>query len=246
MVVDSAVLGRVSDELQADVYMLVDPDTGVPFYVGKGHRLRHGDHVAEVLASMAEALSPVEESPDEASRKIAKIKEIMARGPGSGISVEGEGSKAPGAVPLISWMSQCPHVIYWGDIDAKGLRIVNDLHTKGIKVDTVLMDYATYEAYEKFGAWTDEKGKTIPCSPRRSLPALTPDEHLLYLHLTDPPGSESAAWSRNAYRSTWPRSPLHPAWKPACGERRIVQMILAGKSGLVPFAGCRPRGERRH
>ena len=28
------------------------------------------------------------------------------------------------------------------------------------------------------------------------------------------------------------------SWKPACGERRIVQMILPGKSGLVPFAGC--------
>lgn len=83
MVVDSAVLAMVSDELQAYVYMLVDPDTGVPFYVGKGHRLRHGDHVAEALASMAEALNPVEESPDEASRKVAKIKEIMARGPGS-------------------------------------------------------------------------------------------------------------------------------------------------------------------
>jgi len=83
LVVESAVLARVSDELQAYVYMLVDPDTGVPFYVGKGHRLRHGDHVAEALASMAEALNPVQESPDEASRKVAKIKEIMARGPDS-------------------------------------------------------------------------------------------------------------------------------------------------------------------
>jgi hypothetical protein len=83
MVIDSAVLEMVSDELQAYVYMLVDPDSGVPFYVGKGHRLRHGDHVAEVLASMAEVVNPVEESSDEASRKVAKIKEILARGPGS-------------------------------------------------------------------------------------------------------------------------------------------------------------------
>ena len=107
-----------------------------------------------------------------------------------GISVEGEGTKAPGTIPRISWMRQCPHVIYWGDIDAKGLCIVNDLRTKGIDVDSMLMDYATYEAYEQYGAWTDEKGKPVPCSPRRPLPALTPDEHLLYLHLTDP------AWSR--------------------------------------------------
>jgi len=68
---------------------------------------------------------------------------------------------------------------------------------------------------------------------------LTPDEHLLYLHLIDP------AWKR-VRRVEQERMPLHVAaeslhraWKPACGERRIVQMILAGKSGLVPFAGCR-------
>jgi hypothetical protein len=83
MVIDSAVLEMVSDELQAYVSMLVDPDSGIPFYVGKGHRLRHGDHVAEVLASMAEVVNPVEESSEEASRKVAKIKEILPRGPGS-------------------------------------------------------------------------------------------------------------------------------------------------------------------
>lgn len=107
-----------------------------------------------------------------------------------GISVEGEGTKAPGTIPRIPWMTRCPLVIYWGDIDARGLCIVNDLRVKGIGVDTMLMDYATYEAYEQYGAWTDEKGKPVPCSPRRPLPALTPDEHLLYLHLTDP------AWDR--------------------------------------------------
>jgi hypothetical protein len=103
-----------------------------------------------------------------------------------GISVEGEGTKAPGAIPLIPWVRECPHVIYWGDIDAAGLAIVNDLRTAGIGVSTMLMDYGTYEAYEQYGAWTDEKGRPIPCSPRRNLPALTPDEQLLYLHLTDP------------------------------------------------------------
>jgi hypothetical protein len=71
---------KVSDELQAYVYMLADRGSGVPYYIGKGHRLRHGDHLAEVLAYMAEALNPVEESPEEESRKVAKIKEILPRG----------------------------------------------------------------------------------------------------------------------------------------------------------------------
>ena len=87
-----------------------------------------------------------------------------------------------------------------------------------------------------YGAWTDEKGKTSPArpgvpprvDPRRAPPL--PPPHRPRLEASPPSG---------AYRSTWPRSPLHRAWKPACGERRIVQMILAGKSGLVPFAGCR-------
>jgi hypothetical protein len=121
-----------------------------------------------------------------------------------GISVEGEGAKAPGTIPLIQWMRQCPYVIYWGDIDAKGLCIVNDLRTAGIDVDTMLMDYATYEAYEQYGAWTDEKGRPVPCSPRRNLLALTPDENLLYLHLTDP------AWER-VRRVEQERIPLHVA-----------------------------------
>jgi uncharacterized protein len=83
MVIDSAVLEKVSSELRAYVYMLVDPDSGVPFYVGKGHRLRHSDHVAEALASMSDVLNPVEESPEDETRKVAKIREILGRGPGS-------------------------------------------------------------------------------------------------------------------------------------------------------------------
>jgi hypothetical protein len=103
-----------------------------------------------------------------------------------GIAVEGEGTKAPGTLPLIPWIRQCRDVIYWGDIDAAGLSIVNDLRVAGINADTMLMDHATYEAYEQFGAWTDEKGKPVPCSRRRKLPALTPAEQDMYQMLTDP------------------------------------------------------------
>jgi hypothetical protein len=103
-----------------------------------------------------------------------------------GIAVEGEGTKAPGTLPLIPWIRQCRDVIYWGDIDAGGLSIVNDLRAAGVNVETMLMDYATYEAYEQFGAWTDEKGKPVPCSRRRKLPALTLAEQDMYQMLTDP------------------------------------------------------------
>ncbi len=103
-----------------------------------------------------------------------------------GIAVEGEGAKAPGTLPLIPWVRQCRDIMYWGDIDAAGLSIVNDLRVAGVNVDTMLMDYTAYKAYEQFGAWTDEKGKPIPCSRRRKLPALTPTEQDMYQMLTDP------------------------------------------------------------
>jgi hypothetical protein len=47
--IPQAVLDQVSSELQAYVYILVDPASGIPFYAGKGHGLRHADHVAEAL-----------------------------------------------------------------------------------------------------------------------------------------------------------------------------------------------------
>ncbi len=73
MAIDRSVAEQVSNELQAYVYMLVDPDSGIPFYVGKGHGVRHAAHVAA-------ALVPVEEGAGERSRKLAKIDEILAKG----------------------------------------------------------------------------------------------------------------------------------------------------------------------
>ena len=107
-----------------------------------------------------------------------------------GIAIEGEGTKAPGTLFRLPWISRCSQTAYWGDIDAAGFAIVNDLRIAGIHVQTILMDYATFEEYEQYGAWTGEKGKQVPCSPRRQLPALTPDERGLYQLLTDP------AWTR--------------------------------------------------
>src|ERR1700684_2089282 len=102
---------------------------------------------------------------------------------------------------------QCRDVIYWGDIDSAGLSIVNDLRVAGVNADTMLMDYATYEAYEPFGAWTDEKGRPIPCSRRRKLPALRPAEQHMYQMLTDPS-------STRARRVEQERIPLGVAAEP--------------------------------
>jgi hypothetical protein len=181
---------------------LIRRPTRVHFtYLDPGHRARDGRHHESItVGDNAEPLY----TPKTVIILENKDTAVYFPPVTDGIAVEGEGSKAPGVIPFIPWIRQCPRVIYWGDIDAKGLCIVNDLRVAGIDAASILMDYATYEAYEQYGAWTDDKGKPVPCSPRRSLPALTPEEHLLYLHLTDP------AWAR-VRRVEQERIPLHVA-----------------------------------
>jgi hypothetical protein len=53
--------------------MLEDPESGIPFYVGKGQHPRHAAHLAR-------APVPVGEATEEHRRKDAKIKEVLARG----------------------------------------------------------------------------------------------------------------------------------------------------------------------
>lgn len=67
--------GQVEDELGLYVYMLVDPRTHTPFYIGKGRGLRwaaHEDAVPETV--------DIDEDKPEMDRKIRRISEIKAAG----------------------------------------------------------------------------------------------------------------------------------------------------------------------
>ena len=76
MRIDRNVLEQVAEHLGNYVYMLLDPRTSVPFYVGKGSRTRVASHGLE-----AEALSAAEdESAAEHSRKIKAIHDIRLAG----------------------------------------------------------------------------------------------------------------------------------------------------------------------
>ncbi|MFT2753820.1 LEM-3-like GIY-YIG domain-containing protein [Clavibacter sp. Sh2088] len=70
-VVDKKVQQQVADELGLYVYMLVDPKTGVPFYVGKGRGDRYADHGEQAM---------LDASPDATSDKLKKIQEIRTTG----------------------------------------------------------------------------------------------------------------------------------------------------------------------
>lgn len=65
--INKKVQHQVADELGLYVYMLVDPRTGVPFYVGKGQGERFAAHGKEAVLS---------ESSTGTSGKVEKIREI--------------------------------------------------------------------------------------------------------------------------------------------------------------------------
>lgn len=77
-------------------------------------------------------------------------------------------------------------IIYWGDIDAAGLEIVDSLRSRGVSVTTILMDCDTYDQYRQFGAATDAKGVALKPPERRPVPDLTIAERDLYERLTNP------------------------------------------------------------
>jgi hypothetical protein len=102
-----------------------------------------------------------------------------------GISVEGAGTG--GSTPAaIDWLHDCPETVYWGDMDADGLTILNQYREAGLEVASILMDIPTYDTYSEFGTNLDAKGNPIKVSTRRTLAKLTDYERALYEQLTDP------------------------------------------------------------
>jgi hypothetical protein len=67
-----------------------------------------------------------------------------------GISVEGMGRGA-GAIAALPWLTDAPHLFYWGDMDADGLEILNEFRAAGVRAASLLMDIATFEQWERFG-----------------------------------------------------------------------------------------------
>lgn len=102
-----------------------------------------------------------------------------------GISVEGAGTG--GSTPTaISWLRTCPTVVYWGDMDADGLTILNQYRDAGLDVHSILMDVPTYDTYAQFGTNLDVRGNPIKVATRRNLEWLTDTERELYDRLTEP------------------------------------------------------------
>ena len=102
------------------------------------------------------------------------------------IAIEGNGDAAPRLLPQLPWIRSAAKVIYWGDMDSRGYEIVDRLRLAGIPVQTILMDQNAYDEYEQFGTNTDERGKPLPCRPRKACPTLDQAEREVYENLTTP------------------------------------------------------------
>ena len=102
-----------------------------------------------------------------------------------GIAVEGAGTGAT-TPAAIGWLRECPTVIYWGDLDADGLTILNQYREAGLNAVSILMDIPTFDTYAAFGTDHDVNGNPIKVSVRRDLAKLEAHERALYERLTDP------------------------------------------------------------
>lgn len=102
-----------------------------------------------------------------------------------GIAVEGvgRGGKTPAGFP---WLRDAPTVIYWGDIDKDGYEILDGYRLDFDRdIDSILMDRATYDTYERFGTDRDEKGNLLQPGTPKDTKRLNTAERSVYEALLD-------------------------------------------------------------
>lgn len=101
------------------------------------------------------------------------------------IVIDGSGGAAQ-PLSRLGWVRACPVVVYWGDLDADGLEILDGVRRSGLpQTRSLLMDLATYEAFEAYGSWHDVHGKALTVADAKELTTLTADEAAVYAHLAD-------------------------------------------------------------
>lgn len=82
--------------------------------------------------------------------------------------------------------SVTPLVVYWGDMDAAGLEILNGCRQQGINCESMLMDIPSFDRYAAFGTNSDKNGHAFKPKEPLDLPGLRAPERELYLRLVSP------------------------------------------------------------
>ena len=102
-----------------------------------------------------------------------------------GVSVEGVG-RGGATVAAFDWITAAARVVYWGDMDADGLEILDGFRAAGVPAVSILMDPDAYGAWERFGTNVDQYGKPLGPRPAWPVPHLTDPERTLYGQLIAP------------------------------------------------------------
>jgi hypothetical protein len=192
-----------------DTLGLLTRPTRVHFtYLDPDHRATGGRHYDSI--TLGDAVTPA--YPPRVA-VIAENKDTAVLFPDlpEAIAVEGNGFAGAALLPRVPWLAEVPDLVYWGDMDAAGYEIVDRLRGNGLPVRTILMDFDAYTAYERYGAWTDDRGQPLPRSPRKELAFLTQAERQVYDAVTDP------AWQRTR-RVEQERIPLGVALNVLCAR----------------------------
>jgi hypothetical protein len=102
-----------------------------------------------------------------------------------GVAVEGNGRGAR-AYATFDWLREADTVVYWGDMDADGLEILNEFREAGVPAKSMFMDPTAYGAWSKYGTDVDKRGQRLTSRDPRQVPHLTDEELSLYRDLCSP------------------------------------------------------------
>lgn len=105
-----------------------------------------------------------------------------------------------------AWLRDCA-VLYWGDLDTHGFRILDQLRAVHPHVASVLMDEATLLAHRD--AWVSE-----PAPSRAALTRLTPEEAAVYEALRNDAHGPAVRLEQELIRWDWAVERLLPAQHP--------------------------------
>ncbi|WP_083450121.1 DUF3322 and DUF2220 domain-containing protein [Luteipulveratus mongoliensis] len=100
------------------------------------------------------------------------------------IVVWGVGDMAPARLAECEWVAGADNVIYWGDIDADGYRILDSLRARIRKTRSILMHLDAYTQYEVYGTNTDRGNQPIKAGLKWKPADLTTPELEVLLHIT--------------------------------------------------------------
>lgn len=100
---------------------------------------------------------------------------------GSGdLAIFGQGAQAPGALAAMPWLSEIECLLYWGDMDGEGYRILARSRRAHGRLTSVLMGVGDAERH------LDRLSVSIEPDCRPAPPELTPDEAEAYARLAGP------------------------------------------------------------